>query len=271
MSHDTLFWHPQEVIGKRWREDQPPEQARILGLARDALRFISATGLHYPFEDFRKTLQSPPAGATPTEYGDSGAPEQPPTGSSTLGKRLHETKIFFLRLHDEPDSAGEEELIQVILDALHFISSTGRYDDFGRYLEHVEAGAPPHAVAAFNTKQEAEAWLDKHPNPPCFANVLIGNDYHTVIYNRETNLRRLPKNESINYHLADLAEEASPVATASFSNLEEAEAWLKAQPNPARQTWVTIASELYLAAYHPNIDHRALYPLSLAKDYAEET
>lgn len=34
-----------------------------------------------------------------------------------------------------------------------------------------------------------------------------------------------------------------------------------------RQTWVMIASELYLAAYHPNIDHRALYPLSLARGY----
>lgn len=257
MTVHTLLRHPQEVIGKRWREDQSPEQARILGLARDALRFISATGLHYPFEDFRK--------AAPSEHGGSGAPEQPRDGFSTLGARLNETERFFTTLRDEPDSAGEEELIQVILDALHFISSTGRYDAFGRYLEHIEAGAPPYAVAAFDTKQDAEAWLDSHPSPPCFANVLIGNGYHTVVYDRETNLRRLPENESISYHLADLEEEAPPVATASFANLEEAEAWLRAKPNPARWAWVTIASELYLAAYHPNLDHRALYPLALAK------
>jgi hypothetical protein len=255
MTIHTILRHPQEVIGKRWREDQSPEQARILGLARDALRFISATGQHYPFEDFRKGLQS-------------GSPPQ--DGFPTLKERLRETETFFMRLRDKPDSAGEEGLIQVILDSLHFISSTGQYDAFSRYLEHVEAGAPPYVVAAFKTKQEAATWLASHPNPPCFANVLIANVYHTVIHDRETNLRRLPENNSINYYLADLKEEGPPVATASFGNCEEAEAWLRAQPNPARRAWVTIASALYLAAYHPNINHRALYPLSMAEGYEEE-
>ncbi|SEL50793.1 hypothetical protein SAMN05444354_106253 [Stigmatella aurantiaca] len=33
-------------------------------------------------------------------------------------------------------------------------------------------------------------------------------------------------------------------------------------PEPATHAWVSIAGELYLAAYYPNIGHRALYPLS---------
>jgi hypothetical protein len=33
---------------------------------------------------------------------------------------------------------------------------------------------------------------------------------------------------------------------------------------PARRAWVEIAGELYLAVYYPHLDHRALYPLSLA-------
>jgi hypothetical protein len=31
-----------------------------------------------------------------------------------------------------------------------------------------------------------------------------------------------------------------------------------------------IGSELYLATYHPNVNHRALYPLSLADGFRDE-
>lgn len=257
MKVQTILQHPQEVIGKRWSEDQPPEQARILSLARDALCFISDTGQHYPFEDFRKGLRSVPVVPPRNDF-------------PALEDRLSKTEAFFTGLLDEPDSAGEEELIQVILDTLRFISATGQYEAFSQYLEHLEACAPPYVVAAFNTKQEAQSWLDKHPDPPRFADVLIGNDYHAVMCDRETNFRRLPRVRSINYYLADLEKKEPPVATASFATHEEAEAWLRAQPNPARRTWVTIASELYLAAYHPNFNHRALYPLSMADGYRDD-
>jgi hypothetical protein len=254
----TILQHPQEVIGKRWREDQPPEQTRILSLARDALRFISETGLHYPFEDFRKGLPSV-------------ALVQPRDDFPELEERMSKTEAFFTKLLDDPDAVGEDELIQVILDTLRFISVTGQYAAFSKYLEHLEAWAPPYVVAAFNTKQEAQAWLDNHPAPPCFADILIGNDYHAVMYHRETNFRRLPIARSINCYLVDLEKEVPPVATASFATREEAEAWLRAQPNPARRAWVKIGSELYLAAYHPDFNHRALYPLSMADGYRDDT
>ncbi|WP_375768843.1 hypothetical protein NR798_45400 [Archangium gephyra] len=254
----TILQHPQEVIGKRWREDQPPEQARILGLARDALLFVQDTGQRYPFEDFRKGLPSV-------------ALVQPRDDFPALEERMRKTAAFFTKLLDDPDARGEDELIQVILDTLRFISVTGQYEAFNRYLEHVEAHAPPYVVAAFNTKQEAQAWLDNHPAPPCFADILIGNDYHAVMYDRETNFRRLPAARSINYYLVDLEGVSPPVATASFATHEEAEAWLRAQPNPARRAWVKIGAELYLAAYHPNVNHRALYPLSMADGYRDDT
>ncbi|WNG61952.1 hypothetical protein F0U59_50050 [Archangium gephyra] len=254
----TILRHPQEVIGKRWRADQPPEQARVLGLARDALCFVASTGQHYPFEDFRESPHSAPL----VHPRDDDFPE--------LEERLRKTEAFFTQLLDEPDAVGEERLIQVILDTLRFISATGQYESFSQYLEHLEAGGPPHVVAAFDTRQEAQSWLDKHPAPPRFASVLIGNDYHAVMYDRETNFRRLPPARSINYYLVDLEEQAPPVATAAFTTHEEAEAWLKAQPAPARREWVLIGSELYLAAYHPNVNHRALYPLSLADGYRDE-
>jgi len=262
MTRHTLLSDPQEVIGKRWSEDQSPEQARILGLARDALLFVSATGQRYRFEDFRKNLQAgahPSAGASPA-----------PGRLAELEARLSRTEAFFTKLRDETDSAGEREQLQVILDTLRFISSTGQYKAFGEYLEHVEAGAAPYVIASFETREEAESWLRKHPSPPASANVLIANDYHDVLYDRETNSRRLPRNRDLEYYLAELKREEPPVAAASFSSLEEAQAWLKAQPALARWTWISIAGDLYLAAYHPNIGHRALYPLSMAEGYELE-
>ena len=161
----------------------------------------------------------------------------------------------------------KKELIQVILDALHFIASTGQHRAFSEYLEHVEAGAPPYVMASFATREEAETWLRNHPNPPDSAHVLIANGYLDVFYDRETNRRRLLRSRSLEYYLAELQQEEPPVAVASFASPEEAEAWLKAQLEPARWAWVSIAGELYLAVYHPNIHHRALYPLSMARGY----
>jgi hypothetical protein len=264
MTSHTLLSDPQEVIGARWCEEQSPEQARILGLARDALRFVSATGQRYRFEDFRKSLES-------GTRSSGGAAPVPATGRlAELEERLRRTGEFFTKLRDETDSAGERALIQVILDTLHFISSTGQHGAFGEYLEHVEAGAPPYVIASFETKEEAEAWLRNHPNPPDSANVLIANSYHDVMHDRETNSRRLPRNRDLEYYLAELKRDEPPVAAASFASLEEAEAWLKAQPEPARWAWVSVAGEIYLAAYHPNIDHRALHPLSMADGYEVE-
>jgi hypothetical protein len=263
----------QEVIGKQWREDQSPEQARILGLARDALRFVSTSGQGYPFEDFRKGLKSgarPPAESSPASQGAPDTVEQSRREREELEERLRSTAGFFSKLRDETDSERERELIQVILDTLRFISSTGQHKAFGEYLEHLEAGAPPHVIAAFETREEAETWLRTHPEPPDFASVLIANDYHDVFYDREWGTRRLLRNRYLEYYLAELKQEKPPRAVASFANREEAEAWLKAQPEPARWAWVSIGGEFYLAAYHPNIGHRALYPLSMADGYEDE-
>ncbi|HYO52285.1 hypothetical protein [Archangium sp.] len=254
---------PQEVIGKQWSKHQSPEQARILGLARDALRFVPATGQRYRFEDFRKSLKS---GAHPPP----GTFEQPRNDFASLEERMNSTKGFFTKLRNETDSAVEKELIQVILDTLHFISSTGQHSAFREYLEHIEAGAPPYAIASFDTKEAAEAWLRNQPIPPDSANVLIANNYHSIIHDQEAGIFRLPRIHDLEYYLAELKHDEPPVAAASFATLEQADAWLRAQPEPARWAWVSVAGEIYLAVYHPNIHHRALYPLSMATGYEVE-
>ncbi|MCY1032789.1 hypothetical protein OV207_15065 [Corallococcus sp. BB11-1] len=49
---------------------------------------------------------------------------------------------------------------------------------------------------------------------------------------------------------------------ATFSTREEAEAWLREQPEPPRQVAILIDGKPYLAAYHHRIQLRTLYPLT---------
>jgi hypothetical protein len=251
------FLDAQQVIGKRWSTDQPPERKQILSLARDALHFIVATGQSYAFEDFLKSGVSTSAPAS----GEEGSPE--------LRESLGKTESFFRKLLDDPPAVEELAQIQFILKALQFISSTRQHEAFADFIESVEADAPPWIVASFETRQEAEEWLKSHPSPPLAA-ILVGDSYHDVAYDRATGFRRLPANRHIHHYLAWLKRVDPPVAHASFATRGEAEAWLKNQPNPARRMWVSIAGEFYLAVYYPNIHHRVLFPLSLSEGYEEE-
>ncbi|WNG26067.1 hypothetical protein F0U62_20120 [Cystobacter fuscus] len=254
------LYDTQEAIGKQWSAHSAPEHRQLLGLARDALLFVYVTGQLYHFEEFRKGLVT---GSRPPP--DSFEPRR--SDFASLEERLNSTREFLTKLRDEADSTREKEVLQVVVDSLQFISSTGQHLSLSEYLEHLAADAPPYAIASFATKEEAEAWLRHHPNPPDFAHVLVANTYHDVVYDREANFRRLPRSRMLEYHLARMKRRAPPAAVASFVTLEEAEAWLKAQPEPARWAWVSIAGEPYLAVYHPNINHRALYPLSMSEGY----
>jgi len=264
MTDPLLLSEAQEVIGRQWA--QSPERRQLLELARDALFFIWDTGQRHHFEDFRERLK---AGAPPRV-------EEAPATSGTreqvsLQERLSRTQELFTKLLDEPESTAERGPIQAILNALQFISVTGQYSAFGDYREYVAAGGPPYAVASFATREEAEAWLQRHPHPPDSANVLIANAYHDVVHDRATGTRRLPRNRDLEYYLAELRKGGPPVAIASFSSRQDADAWLQSQPKPASWTWVSIAGVPYLAAYYPNLGHRALYPLSLANGYQVES
>lgn len=245
---DLANAHP--VIGKRWSQDQPPEQARVLGLARDALDFIFATGQRYGFEDFFKRPES----------------HHPisPSESAGQGELMDRTKQFFEKLRDAPESAEEVAQSQAVLDAIRYIESTGQHGAFAAFQEHAGVNAPPYIVAAFDTREEADAWLANHPHPPDPGNVLIANEYHDVFHDRETNIRRLPRNRALEWYLAELEQKEHPVAVASFETREEADAWWRARAESARRAWVRIGGELHLAVYYPNIHHRALFPLSRA-------
>jgi len=253
---DTLN-EAQRIVGQHWKEGQSPEQERILGCARDALFFISSTGQPYRFEDYRKQPQSNSSSRAPA-----------PAGIEEL---VHRTEGVFAQLLNERQPEEERELTLVIIDALRFIASTGQLADFESYLQELDAHEPPRVVASFDTREQAEHWLKSHPNPPHCADILIAGRYHTVAYDRATNGRYLPSSRALEYYLASLKEGSAPAAVASVETREEADAWLRAQPAPPKRAWVLISGEIYLAVYHPNINHRALYPLSMADGYVINT
>jgi hypothetical protein len=176
-----------------------------------------------------------------------------------------ETRELLGRLWTDSQSAEEKEKLQVAIDALRFIYEAGHTYDFKDYRASLDAEAPPLVIASFETREEADAWLNAHPNPPFEANILIAGKYHYVAYLRERNHRAILKSSELEYYLGDMTREGVPPPVATFNTREEAEAWVHAQPEPPRQVFIQIAGETYLVAYHEKINLRALYPVSLAK------
>ena len=174
------------------------------------------------------------------------------------------------RIRANTPSAEEQELLAVAINAVLFITSTGQRYAFADFLKRLESNAPPPVVASFKTHEEAESWLNSQPEPPDSTLVLIAGQYHTVLYLREMNHRRLVALPVLEYHLGRLKREGLPPAVASFKTREEAEAWFLNQTEPPEQSLITIAGDDYLAVYHRNVDHHALYPFSMALDEEEQ-
>jgi len=177
-----------------------------------------------------------------------------------------ETQELLGRLWTECQSKEEKEKLQFARDALKFIYETGQTYDFSDYRKSLDVNAPPLLIASFKTRAEAEAWLNAHPSPPYHANILVGGNYHYIMYSRDRNDRSIVSDtNSIPYYLGDMIREGVPAPVASFNTHEDAEAWVHSQPEPPRQVFIQIVGENYLVAYHEKINLRAIYPVSIAK------
>lgn len=168
------------------------------------------------------------------------------------------------RIRNTTQSPEEHRLLDFTFDALLFLGATGQTQVFEDYRKQLDSNDPPYVVASFDTHEEAETWLEKHPIPPHQAHILIADVYHVVVSDSEANTRHLQATPRMESYLARLKRAEPPVPTASFNTRAEAKALLKTQAEPTRRAWVEIAGEIHLAVYYPHLDHRALYPLSLA-------
>lgn len=184
-------------------------------------------------------------------------------------KLISEATDFLAEIRATTHSQEQQELLDVIFDALLFIDSTGQTYAFEDYREHLASDDPPRVVASFNTREEADSWLRDHPNPPSSAYVLVAGQYHHLIYIREKNHRRIFPHPVLEYYLGARMREGLPPPVASFATRQEAEAWLQSQAAPPRQAVIQMAGESHLAVYHPHINHRWIYPFSMAAQMEE--
>jgi len=167
-------------------------------------------------------------------------------------------------------SKEQQEILDVIFDALLFIDSTGQLYAFEDYRKFLRSEDPPRVIKAFATIEEAEAWLKEHPDPPSSAYVLIADRYHQLVYNRDLNHRRVFPHPVFEYYLGGRLQAGLPPPVASFKTRQEAEAWFQDEAAPPKQALIMIAGEPHLAVYHPNISHRALYSFAMAAEAEEQ-
>lgn len=168
------------------------------------------------------------------------------------------------RCWEESTSPEERERLLLAMDALRFVLSTGQTQDFKEYRESLEADAPPLVIAAFDTREEADAWLKSQPRPPHQAYVLLGGEYHVVMYAAELNRRRLVPHPVLKFYLAEMIQDGVPASVATFATREEAQTWLEQRASPPLQVFITVAGEPHLVVYHHRVRLRAMYPLSMA-------
>ncbi|CAM3338837.1 head protein [Corallococcus soli] len=166
-----------------------------------------------------------------------------------------------IALDDAPSTPGSEKALRLAADAIRFIETSGQADDFEDYVQGLDANAPPLAIARFDTRDEAEAWLKAQKRPPDSARILIGDRYFIVRHSRAKGWSHLGPLDSLEYYLADMVNDGPKPSGLSFDSKAEAETWLHQQPTPPQQVVVLIAGALFLAAYHHRIDYRVLYPL----------
>ncbi len=177
---------------------------------------------------------------------------------------LTKASDFLAELSSSPSFQERRELLDVLFDALLFIDSTGQLYAFEDYRKHLVSDDPPRVLAAFDTREAAEVWLNEHPEPPSSAYVLVADQYHHLIFIRERNHRRLFPHPVLEHYLGARMREGLPPPVASFSTQAEADSWFQAQVAPPLQAVIEIAGAPHLAVWHPHLNHRSVYPFSLA-------
>ncbi|MFY0573780.1 microviridin/marinostatin family tricyclic proteinase inhibitor [Cystobacter fuscus] len=128
----------------------------------------------------------------------------------TIFKRILEAQERLGKAHEDAQSPEEKESFRLAIDALWFIWTNGQTDEFADYRKDAEADAPARVIAAFNTREEAEAWLSANPKPPNSAYVLIADEYHLVMCSRERGIRALAPHPTLELHLEELMRGGLP-------------------------------------------------------------
>ena len=236
------------LLFKYRQSSHSDSERRLLELAGGATAFLSTSGQLYRFEDFRKDMR--PGHVR----------------SLSFAKVTH----YLEQMGARARSAEEKETLRAASDALVFIESSGQHEGLEDYLRHWRSSTLPPVIAVFETREQADAWLERQPDPPYKARVLIGDEYHAVLARRENRDWPFVPMPVVAEFIEDQLRNGLPPVVAAFETREQAEAWLATIPEPPGHAFITINGEHHLAACWKNVNHRAIYPFTLADELARE-
>ncbi|MFE8598160.1 hypothetical protein [Archangium violaceum] len=248
MSSDNPLGDAVLLLLEYRRNSRSDEERKLLAIASGAVAFLSNTGQIYRFEDFRKGMQ--PGSLRSFSFAD--------------------VIQYLEKLRTQTQSVKDKETLRDASDALVFIESSSQHEGFEDYLGYWRSHTLPPVIAAFETHEQAEAWLERQPDPPYKAKVLIGDEYHVVFATREEREWPFIPIPLVAEFIEDRLEKGLPPVVASFDTREQAEVWLVTLSEPPRHAFITIGGKHHVAAYWKNVNHRAIYPFTLADDLARE-
>ena len=229
----------------QWRaagSEGKKEEQRLWSQVNAYRDFISATGQAYLFEDYLKGVASTPR------------PHVSTTVEARRGSTSQRAMALLLKAFDE---TPEKHPVSVLINQVNFIADTGQLDACEDYINNRLEYAPL-AIAHFTTREEAEAWLMGHTEPPSPADILIGDEYYTAMYSREDNVRFMSRDYVIEPYVEELAAEGIPPTAPAFETREETEEWLKNHP-ASPFDFVSIAGEYYFAVHHKRLNRHTLH------------
>ena len=212
-------------------------------------QFICTTGQAYLFEDYLEGI----------------APTPRPSMSTALEARRDSTSLWamalLLKTFDETLEPREKRLVKILIAQVNFIADTGQLEVCEDWIDNPIEYAPV-AIAHFATRDEAEAWLKGLAEPPSPAMILIGDEYHEMVYERKDNLRYIRRDYVMEAYLeAEIAARGIPPTVPTFETRAEAEKWLESHP-AAPFGFVSIAGEYVYVVHHKWLKRHTLHPVA---------
>lgn len=101
------------------------------------------------------------------------------------------TSFHLYEMEKRISSLEELEAIRAAKIAFHFVMDVGEQHGFEDYRETVLSSRTSRPLQSFATREEADSWLTKQPEPPSPMVVAIGSELYSVGYNRLRALRVL--------------------------------------------------------------------------------
>jgi hypothetical protein len=224
---------------------------------REHWNFTVTSGQAYVFEDYLSGLDPARTSYVSTAF------------NARADEVSQQAMAMLLRTLDEMAEPERKRGLLTLINLLNFIAATDQQEALARYREESRSDAPPPVIAFFDTREEADTWLNQLAAPPSYGHVMIDEEYYSIWYSREDNVRDLVRGYLIEYFLDAFESKPLPPPAASFNTREEAMEWLANHP-ASPTVLVTIVGEYYHAVYYKKFNRHTLHALSSLREWRKQ-